>query len=115
MHEIAVFHEQMDKALELILCRNWFQLKQIKIEFQPSSAWYEHAQIFMQKLLETKRDQCDEFVREMNNQKGKTVYVAGHDKYWCCGFYERIAKVTDPAKYPGRNVLGEMLYSMINT
>ena len=115
MHEIAMFHEQMDKALELILCRNWFQLKQIKIEFQPSSAWYEHAQIFMQKLLETKRDQCDEFVREMNNQKGKTVYVAGHDKYWCCGFYERIAKVTDPAKYPGRNVLGEMLYSMINT
>ena len=114
MHEAAVYHEQMDKALEILLCNNWFQLKKIKVVFTPTFEWYQHAKAYMQSLLEMKRDQCPEFVEAMAQIKGKMVYMAGHDKHWCCGFYERIAKVTDPAQYPGRNVLGSMLYTMIN-
>ena len=114
MHEMAVYHEQMDKATEVLFCRNWYQLKQIRIQFQPTKEWYAHATGFMQQLLQVKREQCVAFDVALRKERGKTVYVAGHDKYWSCGFYERIARVVDPAQYTGRNELGKLLYALIN-
>ena len=114
MHEAAVYHEQMDRAFEILYCQNAFELNKIKVDFKPTIEWYEHATAFLQILLEAKRNQCPEFAEELGKHRGKEIYIAGRDKYWTCGFQLRIARVLNASQYPGCNVLGNMLYNMIN-
>ena len=114
MHEVAVYHECMDKAIEILLCQNWFQLKKIQVDFTPTADWYTHATAFMQEMLNLKRDQCADFNDELHRQAGRTFYVSGFDRYWTCGFNERTANVVDASQFPGRNVLGKLLYTMSN-
>ena len=114
LHEAAVYHEEMATAIETLLCQNWFQLRKIKVNFKPTLEWYAHAEEFLKALLVTKREQCPAFANALTQHKLQQVYVCGSDKYWTCGLSERIARVLDPSQYPGRNVLGKMLYTMIN-
>ena len=109
VYTTAKFHQQMDKAAEVLNCPNWFLLKRIKIQFKPTAEWYEFACTFMERLLQEKLVQCPEFADELRKHVGKSIYVAGFDRYWSCGFSERIAVVTDPARYPGANMLGKLL------
>ena len=115
LHEMAVYHECMGKALKILLCPNWFQLHKIQVDIKPTTEWIIHADEFMERMLQLKRNQCSDFDEALRSQpRGHFVYVAGTDRYWTCGVTERIARVVEPTQYPGRNKLGKLLYSMIN-
>ena len=74
-----------------------------------SAVWYDTRNRVMTEISVMKMQQTRAVKNYLIENKNKNfIYTDSFDSFWGCGQGRRIAEVIDPAKYPGRNKLGEI-------
>ena len=71
--------------------------------------WEEENIEVMERLLKAKAEQCEVFRIALLKHEQKTLAEATHSKLWGSGLSEYATTNTDPAFWPGRNMLGILL------
>ena len=107
----AKHHNKNILAEQIRNCKSPFELQKINMDIQIDDEWDSVREERMKTVLTVKWAFCRPFDRALRASKAKFV-VCGYNGFWECGFNYRIARVTSPDKFTGRNKLGEILEEM---
>lgn len=114
LFETATYFGLIEEREKILNCPNSFMLSKIKLKFTPTIEYYGEAIRKMESILKQKATAYPRFLEQLRAIRGTSIYVSGMDRYWCCGMVEKVARVTNPDQYPGRNILGKVLHGLAN-
>ena len=96
-------------AVEILESESAVAAKRLGKKVYTEKNWEEKNEKLMQKILETKANQL-KGLREHLIDTGDEIIAEAipFDLHWSCGLEKTSAMSTDPTKWPGKNVLGQM-------
>lgn len=97
--EKAEFHKAYDILDKIMQASTAREVKNISLQIATAPAWYNNKVKVMEKILETKLEQCPEFYTYLNSKcKNKVIIHDDPNPFWGTGLY-----------YDGKNMMGKIL------
>lgn len=83
------------------------EVRQLTKAINTDPSWHRCQDDIMKAVLELKLASHHSVRHALEKTREKTiVYTAKYDRFWGCGMNSRVAKLTNPKSFPGRNKLG---------
>ena len=106
--EKARMNGRPEVAVEIQNCERAVDAKKLGKKVYAVQKWEEENEQLMLNILRAKLNQLQDLSDYLRGTKSLIAEAVPFDFYWSCGLSKKAAENTDPQKWPGKNVLGNM-------
>ena len=111
---LVKFHQGEEQASVVQGETTWSQIVKYKKDINVTLSWYVKLEELLEDVLNLKYDQCQAFKNSLVSLHTVEIVYADVDRFLGCGMPYKVAVLTPSQKYPGRNILGNILCSLKN-
>ena len=108
------FHQGEEQASVVQGEAAWSQILKFKKDINVTLSWYVKLEELLEDVLNLKYEQCQAFKNRLDSLHTVEIVYADVDRVLGCGMPHKVAVLTASSKYPGRNMLGNILYALKN-
>ena len=108
------FHQGEEQATVVQRETAWSQIVKYKRDISITVSWHIKLEELLEDVLNLKYDRCQAFKNSLDSLDDAEIVYADVDRYLGCGIPYKVAVLTPTQKYPGRNVLGNILCTLKN-